>query len=86
MWSGPGGPWHRRCVRADHPWRRFRLAHRPRTVSIGCSGPCTTVRCYLQEAFTFLPLTAKALAPPQSAADLTTAVHPCRLFNAPGGS
>src|SRR5258708_36528973 len=37
----------------------------------------------MQEPFTFLPLTAKGWLPRKGAADLTTVVHPCRLFNAP---
>ena len=52
-------------------------------VSIGYSRPRTTVRLYMQEPFTFLPLTAKDWLPRKGAVDLTTVVHPCRLFNAP---
>jgi len=37
----------------------------------------------MQEPFTFLPLTAKDWLPRKGAVDLTTVVHPCRLFNAP---
>src|SRR5260370_24665732 len=52
-------------------------------VSISYSVQRTTVRLYMQEPFSFLPLTAKGWLPRKGAADLTTVVHPCRLFDAP---